>query len=290
MESIEKNIDKYIDYLKYEKKLSKNTIDSYYENLKKFYSHFEKQNILDLNADKIRDFLYDESIKARTRAHYLTVLNSFYSYMISTGNIITNPCETIKLPKLEKKLPSFLTIEEVDKLLNINPVKLYDYRNVAMLETLYATGIRVSELCNMKMSDIDFDECTIKIFGKGSKERIVPINDSAYNSLKNYIDNYRPFLLKTNVSDYVFINNFGNVISRVGFFKILKKLCNDAGIKKNVSPHTLRHSFATHLLNNGANLRVIQHLLGHSDITTTQIYSHLSNESLKEDYNFHPRD
>ena len=124
----------------------------------------------------------------------------------------------------------------------------------------------------------------------GSKERIVPINDSAYNALKNYIDNYRPFLLKTKVSDYVFINNFGNVISRVGFFKILKKLCKDAGINKEVSPHTLRHSFATHLLNNGANLRVIQHLLGHSNITTTQIYSHLSNESLKEDYKLHPRD
>ena len=290
MESIEKNIDKYIDYLKYEKKLSNNTISSYYENLKKFYIHFEKKNILNLNADEIRDFLYDEGIVARTRAHYLTVLNSFYNYMISIEYITTNPCETIKLPKLEKKLPSFLTIEEVDRLLNINPVKIYDYRNIAMMETLYATGIRVSELCNMKISDIDFNECTIKIFGKGSKERIVPMNDSTYNALKNYIDNYRPFLLKTKVSDYVFINNFGNVISRVGFFKILKKLCKDAGINKDVSPHTLRHSFATHLLNNGANLRVIQHLLGHSNITTTQIYSHLSNESLKEDYKMHPRD
>ena len=141
----------------------------------------------------------------------------------------------------------------------------------------------------MKISDIDFHECFIKIFGKGSKERIVPINESAYNALKNYIDNYRIFLLKTKPSEYVFINNFGNKISRQGFFKILKKLCKDAGISKEVSPHTLRHSFATHLLNNGANLRVIQTLLGHSNITTTQIYSHLSNESLKEDYKFHPR-
>ena len=183
MESIEKNIDKYMDYLKYEKKLSNNTISSYYENLKKFYSHFDKKNILNLNADEIRDFLYDEGIVARTRAHYLTVLNSFYNYMISITYVKTNPCETIKLPKLEKKLPSFLTIEEVDKLLNINPVKIYDYRNIAMMETLYATGIRVSELCNMKISDIDFNECTIKIFGKGSKERIVPMNDSTYNAL-----------------------------------------------------------------------------------------------------------
>ena len=221
--------------------------------------------------------------------------------MISIEYVKTNPCETIKLPKLEKKLPSFLTIEEVDRLLNINPVKIYDYRNIAMMETLYATGIRVSELCNMKISDIDFNECTIKIFGKGSKERIVPMNDSTYNALKNYIDNYikfcynfgkQPnFVRRCPAGDkFIYINNFGNVISRVGFFKILKKLCKDAGINKDVSPHTLRHSFATHLLNNGTNLRVIQHLLGHSNITTTQIYSHLSNESLKEDYKMHPRD
>ena len=161
--------------------------------------------------------------------------------------------------------------------------------NIAMLETLYATGVRVSELCNIKLSDINYDDCTIKIFGKGKKERIVPINESSYNALIDYINNYRPFLLKSKTSEFVFINNFGNPISRVGFFKILKKLCSDAGIQKDVSPHTLRHSFATHLLNNGANLRVIQQLLGHSNITTTQIYSHLSNESLKNDYKFHPR-
>ena len=289
MKSIEYNIDKYIDYLKYERKLSSNTISSYYDNLKKFYLHFENKNILNLSTDEIRDFLYDDKVLARTRAHYLTVLNSFYNYLISENIINYNPTETIKLPKLAKKLPEFLTIEEVDKLLNINPVKIYDYRNIAMLETLYATGVRVSELCNIKLSDINYDDCTIKIFGKGKKERIVPINESSYNALIDYINNYRPFLLKSKTSEFVFINNFGNPISRVGFFKILKKLCSDAGIQKDVSPHTLRHSFATHLLNNGANLRVIQQLLGHSNITTTQIYSHLSNESLKNDYKFHPR-
>lgn len=289
MKSIEHYIDKYIDHLKYERKLSDNTVFSYYENLKKFYYHFEKENILNLTADEVRNFLYGDNVLARTRAHYLTVLNSFYNYLISENIINYNPTETIKLPKLAKKLPEFLTIEEVDRLLNINPVKIYDYRNIAMMETLYATGVRVSELCNIKLSDINYDECTIKIFGKGKKERIVPINNSAYNALIDYINNYRPFLLKSKISEYVFINNFGNPISRVGFFKILKKLCNDAGIQKDVSPHTLRHSFATHLLNNGANLRVIQQLLGHSNITTTQIYSHLSNESLRNDYKFHPR-
>ena len=290
MESIEKNIDKYIDYLKYEKKLSNNTISSYYENLKKFYSHFEKKNILNLNADEIRDFLYDEGIVARTRAHYLTVLNSFYNYMISITYVKTNPCETIKLPKLEKKLPSFLTIEEVDRLLNINPVKIYDYRNIAMMETLYATGIRVSELCNMKISDIDFNECTIKIFGKGSKERIVPLDDIATIALKNYINVYRNTLLKNKSSNLLFLNAHGNSLSRQGFFKILKEIALEKGINKELSPHTIRHSFATHLINHGADLRSVQTLLGHENIKTTQIYTHISNNYVKEKYNeTHPR-
>ena len=191
---------------------------------------------------------------------------------------------------MPKTVPHVLNEDEINKLLDIKCENSLDYRNKAMLELMYSSGLRVSELLSLEVNDIDFEMNAVRCFGKGSKERIVPMNDSTYNALKNYIDNYRPFLLKTKVSDYVFINNFGNVISRVGFFKILKKLCKDAGINKDVSPHTLRHSFATHLLNNGANLRVIQQLLGHSNITTTQIYSHLSNESLKEDYKMHPRD
>lgn len=286
---MDKNIEKYIDYLKYEKKLSKNTIDSYANNLHKFSLFMDKKDLLSLSTDEIRDFLYTENVDARTRAHYLTVINSFYKYLFSENIISSVPTSTIKLPKLAKKLPSYLTIEEVDKLLNINPVKIYDYRNIAMLETLYGGGLRISELINLKISDIDFNECTIRIFGKGSKERIIPINNSSLNALKEYINNYRSFLLKSKQSEYVFINNFGSKISRQGFFKILKKLCNDAGINKDVSPHTLRHSFATHLLNNGADLRIIQELLGHSSITTTQIYSHLAMESLKNDYAYHPR-
>ena len=158
-----------------------------------------------------------------------------------------------------------------------------------MLETIYACGLRVSELVNLKVSNIDFDECIIRVFGKGSKERIVPINNSALNALKTYINDYRNYLLKTNDSDYVFINNLSKPITRQGFFKILKKICEENGINKHVSPHTLRHSFATHLLNNGADLRVIQELLGHTNLTTTQIYSHISNEKVKNDYENHPR-
>ena len=158
-----------------------------------------------------------------------------------------------------------------------------------MLETIYASGLRVSELVNLKINNLDFNECIIRIYGKGNKERIVPINDASKLALQIYINDYRSFLLKGKDSEYVFINNFGNKISRQGFFKILKKVCNENGINKHVSPHTLRHSFATHLLNNGADLRVIQELLGHSNLTTTQIYSHLSNEKIKEDYQNHPR-
>ncbi len=282
-------INKYLDYLKYERKLSNNTYESYRYNLEKFSDFFKGKNLLKLETDEIRDFLYDDNVTAKTRAHYLTVINSFYNFLFENDLILKTPTSTIKLPKLEKKLPEFLTIEEVDKLLNINPMKPTDYRNVAMLETLYATGLRVSELVGLEISNIDFDECTIRVFGKGSKERIVPMNDSAKNALRIYIDEYRDFLLKDKSSSYVFINNLGTKITRQGFFKILKKICRENGIDKHVSPHTLRHSFATHLLNNGADLRVIQELLGHSNITTTEIYSHVSNQKVHSDYEFHPR-
>ncbi len=282
-------INKYLDYLKYERKLSNNTYESYRYNLEKFSDFFKGKNLLKLETDEIRDFLYDDNVTAKTRAHYLTVINSFYNFLFENNLITKTPTSTIKLPKLEKKLPEFLTIEEVDKLLNINPMKPTDYRNVAMLETLYATGLRVSELVGLEISNIDFDECTIRVFGKGSKERIVPMNDSAKNALKIYIEEYRDYLLKDKSSSYVFINNLGTKITRQGFFKILKKICRENGIDKHVSPHTLRHSFATHLLNNGADLRVIQELLGHSNITTTEIYSHVSNQKVHSDYEFHPR-
>ena len=284
-----KDIEKYLDYLKYERKLSDNTYKSYSDNLKKFNEYFKDKNILSLDANEIRDFLYQDDIHARTRAHYLTVINSFYNYLLSNDIIKEVPTQTIKLPRLDKKLPEYLTIEEIDKLFNIVPTKPIDYRNIAMLETIYATGMRVSELVNLKVSDIDFNEDLIRVMGKGSKERIVPINETSENALKIYINEHRNYLLKTNDSEYVFINNFGKKISRVGFFKIIKALCKENGIDKNVSPHTLRHSFATHLLNNGADLRIIQELLGHSNLTTTQIYSHLSNLKLKNDYKNHPR-
>ena len=284
-------ITKYIDYLKYERKLSNNTVLSYSENIGVFLNEIKNKSILSITSDDIKKFLEKEHIKSsKTRSHYITVLNNLYTFLINEGISKINPLENIKQPKIEKKLPSYLTIEEIDQLLDVELISPYDYRNKAMLEVLYGTGIRVSELINIKLSDIDFIEDYIRITGKGSKERIVPFNDVCKNYLEKYINEYRNLLLKNKDSEYVFINSRSSKISRQGFFKIIKELCLKKGIKKNVSPHLLRHSFATHLLNNGADLRIIQELLGHSDLSTTQIYTEVLNEKLKKDYEeSHPR-
>ena len=282
-------INKYMEYLEYERKLSSNTLKSYLNDLKDFDMYF-KGNLLNLKYDDIQKYIGSLNDRvARTVSHYLTVINSFYEFLLNEGIINDNPCSNIASPKVPKKLPTYLTEEEVDKLLNINLVTPYDYRNKAMLELLYATGLRISELVNLKITDIDVNNSLIRVFGKGKKERIVPVTDLALEYLRVYVTQYRNVILKDKVSDYLFISNSLTNISRQGFFKIIKKECKRAGIEKNVSPHVLRHSFATHLLKHGADLRVIQELLGHEDISTTQIYAHLVNEKLKEDYEYHPR-
>lgn len=279
----------YLDHLKYERKLSENTINSYRDNLKQFETYFEGKNILHLTDTDLKEFIFNLDKTEKTKAHYLTVLNSFYNFLIDESKLNTNPCETIKQPKLPKKLPNYLTIEEVDKLLDLRLNNPLAYRNKAMLELLYSTGIRITELVELKLNNIDFTDELIRVMGKGSKERIIPLGEEAIKYLKLYVNQYRNLILKTKTSNYLFINNFGNKMSRQGFFKILKKECEIQGINKNISPHTLRHSFATHMLNNGADLRVIQELLGHSDISTTQIYTHISKEKIKKDYEYHPR-
>lgn len=284
-----KFIVKYLDYLKYERKLSDNTIKSYLNDLKGFDMTFNGK-IENLKCDDIRKYLSKlETDNARTVSHNLTVIKSFYNFLVDDDAIKENPCVLIAMPKMPKKLPNFLTEEEVDKLLDVKLVTPYDYRNKAMLELLYATGLRISELCNLKIMDVDIGNCYIRVYGKGNKERIVPMTDIAIKYLTIYYNEYRNQILKDKISDYLFISNSRTNISRQGFFKIIKKECLRAGIKKNVSPHVLRHSFATHLLKHGADLRIIQELLGHEDISTTQIYSHLVNEKLKQDYEYHPR-
>lgn len=287
--NMNRNIEDYLDYLRYERKLSDNTYKSYHDNLKKFYEFFDDRDLLTLSKEDIQNYINNLDKTSRTKAHYLTVINSFYNYMCDLEIITINPCETIKMPKIEKKLPDVLTPEEVAKLLDIRLLEPIDYRNKAMLEVLYATGMRVSEMLNLTLSNIDLKNGLLKVMGKGKKERIIPLTSITIKYLNEYINRERGLILKTKMSDYLFINTYGNRMSRQGFFKILKKLAKKVGIEKEISPHTLRHSFATHLLGNGADLRVIQELLGHEDISTTEIYTHVSNERLKEDYdNCHP--
>ena len=282
-------VSKYIDYLQFERKLSNNTLKSYQNDLKDFDTYFHG-NLQNVTYKDIQNYLSTIQEKnTRTISHYITVINSFYTFLVNDNIISKNPCVNIKSPKLPKTLPTFLTEEEVDKLLDINCITQYDYRNKAMLEILYATGLRISELCNLKITDVDINNSLVRVFGKGRKERIIPVSDYALSFLEKYVRFYRNEILREKVSDYLFISNSKTQISRQGFFKIIKKECNRAGIEKNVSPHVLRHSFATHLLKHGADLRVIQELLGHEDISTTQIYAHLVNEKIKNDYEYHPR-
>jgi len=282
---------KYLDYLKYECKYAKNTINSYMYELKAYQLYFKNKNILNITNDDLKKYIQKSSTKSENTSisHKITVLKNFYNFLLDDGLINKNPCMSLKMPKKAKLLPIYLTIEEINKLLDIKLENPYDYRDKAILELLYATGIRISELVNLKISNIDFKEDLIRVLGKGSKERIIPITDEAKSHLDKYIYTYRPIILKNKNTEFVFLNRYGKPISRQSVFKFIKLECLKKGIKKDISPHTIRHTFATHLLQNGADLRVIQELLGHSDITTTQIYAHLVNEQLKNDYDeYHP--
>lgn len=210
--------------------------------------------------------------------------------MMKEKIININPCEKIESPKLKKSLPKVLNVEEVNKLLNYEAKTALEYRNKAMLELVYSCGLRVSELVNLNVNDINLNECYVSVFGKGKKQRIIPISSIALKALDEYIKVYRPTLLKGYLTDKLFLSSYGKGITRQGFFKILNEIAKKQDIKKVFSPHTLRHSFATHLLEYGADLRSIGELLGHENIKTTQIYTHLSNNKKRKDYmDYHPR-
>ena len=261
-----------------------NDIDIYMNYLNEH--NIDYKNVLEKDIIKYIDYLNDKN--ELTIAHQISVLRNFYKFLILEKVITKSPLENIDLPKLTKKLPNVLSVDDMLKLLDINLCNMYDYRNKAMLELLYATGLRVSELINLKVEDVDLDNDFVRTIGKGSKERIVPFNDYAKAALLKYINEYRPMFFKKEVSEYLFLNNHGKVMTRQGFFKILKELAYEKGIK-DISPHTIRHSFATHLLNGGADLRSIQEMLGHSNLATTQIYTNISREELKNNYhNTHP--
>lgn len=284
------NLKEYENYLKFEKNYSMNTINSYLSDIKE-YQEFKKGDILSSTKEDILAYLKTiKNLESTTISHKISSLKSFFKYYQKREKIKVNPLANIKSPKIAKKLPTYLTLEEVSKLLDVGIKSPYDARNKAILELLYSSGIRISELCNMQTSNYNSYECIIRLIGKGSKERIIPLGDYAISVLEDYINNYRPKINKKNINS-IFINNRGDAISRQFIFKVIKKECLKKGIRKNVSPHTLRHTFATHLLQNGADLRIIQELLGHENISTTQIYTHVSNQELKNDYQkFFPRD
>ncbi len=290
----EDKIESFLRYLLIDKNYSLNTKEAYANDLRKYFNYMQEHHISFKNIKRqdILNYLKDlkeGQISEKTISHHLTVIRSFYKFLLLEKIVSDNPAKLIELPKIRKSLPSVLTEEEVSKLLSFSPKNSYEYRNKAILELLYASGLRVSELIHLTFSDIDLEASMIRVYGKGKKERLIPIGEYATTALKIYIENHRSFLIKKERSDYLFLNNHGKMITRQGVFKMLKQLAKEMKIQVNFSPHTLRHSFATHLLNHGADLRSIQELLGHSDISTTQIYTHVTSEKMKEDYQkYHP--
>ncbi|MEG2351497.1 MAG: site-specific tyrosine recombinase XerD [Bacilli bacterium] len=286
-------INDYINYVYIEKKLSLNTKNAYYSDLVKFnnFNHNKKLNLVDkIDIVKYIDYLNKEKESSKSIARNIVSIRTFFDYFVRLKILDTNPCEKIESPKISKTLPHVLTIEEIDKLLDLKPTNAKEYRNQAMVELMYAAGLRVSELINLNVNDINLQDNYVRCFGKGKKERIVPLGQKVCKLLEEYISVYRESLLKGYLTDKLFISSYGKGITRQGYFKVLKNLDKSQNLNKNFSPHTIRHSFATHLLENGADLRSIEELLGHENIKTTQIYTHLSNNKKRKDYeDFHPR-
>ena len=282
-------------YLLTEQHLLDNSISSYLTDIYKYLEYLESNNIKScFNIEKqdlinYLDYLDKQKYSIYSVVRKISSIRNFH-YFLYKKYKIKDISEQIENPRFYKKIPNVLSIEEVDMLLDIPLYSAFDYRNKAMLELLYATGLRVSELVNLEINNIDIEEGFVRCFGKGNKERIVPLGEVALKCLKTYLLHYRDSLKKKVICNKLFLNNHGQGMTRQGFFKILKAIAKDKGIEKNITPHILRHSFATHLLNNGADLRSIQMMLGHSNLSTTQIYTTVSHEVLKENYDlYHPR-
>ncbi len=280
----------YSHYLKIERGLSSHTIQSYIRDIKKLVTFLDKKQIIcspiEINEDLIQEFIYEiaKEISSRSQARIISGLRSYFDYLIFENYRATNPTDLIETPKIGIKLPDTLSKEEIDSLISaIDLSKAEGERNRAMLETMYSCGLRVSELIDLKISDFFFDEGFIKIVGKGNKERFVPIHLSAQNYIVLYMNEIRSHLpIKKGYEDTLFLNRRGKSLSRQMIFMIIKDLAIKINLNKKISPHTLRHSFATHLLKNGADLRAIQQMLGHKSITTTEVYVHLDTSYLKE--------
>lgn len=289
-------IRKYQQYLRLEKALSPNTLDAYMTDLQKLLHFLEGENIEipDVTPDDLQRFaagLHDISIHPRSQARILSGIKSFFHFLVIADYQEADPSELLEGPKIGFRLPEVLTVEEIDRIIStVDMEKKEGQRNRAILETLYSCGLRVSELCNLKISDLYFEEGFIKVEGKGGKQRLVPISPRAIKEIKYWFADRNLGKIKKGYEDYVFLARWGNNISRIMVFHMIKELAEKAGITKNISPHTFRHSFATHLLEGGANLRAIQCMLGHESIATTEIYTHIDRNRLRSEIiEHHPR-
>ena len=289
-------IRKYQQYLRLEKALSPNTLDAYLTDLEKLL-HFlegEEIDILDVTLDDLQHFsagLHDIGIHPRSQARILSGIKSFFHFLVLADYLEGDPSELLEGPKIGFKLPEVLTVAEIDTIIStVDLSKPEGQRNRAILETLYSCGLRVSELCTLKLSDLYFEEGFIKVTGKGNKQRLVPISPRAIKEIRYWLEDRKRWKIKPGFEGYVFLAGWGNGISRIMVFHLIKELAEQAGITKNISPHTFRHSFATHLLEGGANLRAIQCMLGHESIATTEIYTHIDRHMLRSEIiEHHPR-
>lgn len=292
-DNMNKILNEFLDYLNIEKRYSSKTIDNYQIDLNQFSTFFKEKDIKKIEYDDLREyleFLYNKNYSNKTISRHISSLKSFYKYLLNNNIISNNPTELLSSPKSEFRLPNYLNIEELDKLLETpNIESKVGKRDILIIEMFYATGIRLSELVSIKLKDIDFNNRMIKIKGKGNKERYVFYGTNCKKYLEDYLKNSRPFYLKEE-NDHLFLNQHGKQISQSGIEYIVKKLLNESGISVHLTPHVLRHTFATHMLNEGADLMTVKELLGHSNISTTGIYTHVSNEQLRKTYlNAHPR-
>lgn len=286
-------------YLQLERSLSKNSIEAYTDDLNKLEQYIQQyssgKSPLDLELNQLQAFvkwISEMGFSATSQARIISGIKTFYKFLLLENEIKQSPAELLEAPKTTRKLPVFLTIDEIDRLIaQIDRSTPEGERNITMLEALYSCGLRVSELVNLKISDLHLNEDYIKVIGKGNKERLVPIGKSAKKLLQNYINRVRVHLpIKKNAGDIIFLNRRGRPISRVMVFYVIKDLADKAGIKKKMSPHTFRHSFATHLVEGGADLRAVQEMLGHESITTTEIYTHIDRQYLRDNIlSYHPR-
>jgi integrase/recombinase XerD len=289
-------IRSFLSYLQVERGLAENTIKSYQSDLEHFHCYLTeaKKRLDELKTEDMINFmaqLQQNGLSARSAARYLSSLRMFFRFLLQEDKIESDPTANTDSPKIWHLLPEFLTVEEVELLLSMPRLDtIGGLRDSAVLELLYASGFRVSELVDLKMEQIDFEQGLLFCKGKGSKERIVPLGSKAKGRIKEYLATSRPKLLKQKMSSYIFLNRRGERLSRQWGWKIIKRYGKEAGLKKNLKPHILRHCFATHLLANGADLRSVQMLLGHSDISTTEIYTHVSQDRMRRLYEkYHPR-